>query len=128
MLRNHWLTGLPLLAAPLLIAGCGGESAPQGPPSVPFISIEQATTPVTIEGILEPGTLRRQTGRPTEFELKEEASAKKLIVMAPDSQVPSNITTSLYVTAVGIYDATEKKFVATEVRTRVPNRSQQNNQ
>ena len=122
---------LAALSVPLLwtlLAGCGSDPAPTGPPRVSFQAAENATAPVSIEGILEPGSLARQSGQPTEFQLKEESSARKLTVTAPDSQVPSNITTSLYVTATGTYDAAEKRFVATEIRTRVPNRAQQTGQ
>jgi hypothetical protein len=111
----------------LIAAGVAGCAPPQaGPKTVSFQAAEQASTPATIEGIPEFSSIRQGTGKPTEFVIREESSARKLQVSAPpDVPVPANITSANYVVVTGTYDAAQRKFVATEVRTRVPTREQQ---
>ena len=120
--------------APLLIlclfaaiaAGCGGDAAAPGSRLIDFATAERATATVMIEGSLEPTSLRRDSGKPVEFTLREESSARKMAVVAPEGvAVPSNITSSSYVTVTGVYDAAQRKLVASSIQTRVPNRDQQ---
>lgn len=108
------------------LAGCGGGGAAPGSRLIDFATAERATAPVMIEGSLEPTSLRRNSGKPVEFTLREESSARKLDVLAPEGvAVPSNITSSSYVTVTGTYDAAQRKLVASSIETRVPNRDQQ---
>ena len=107
------------------LAGCGPAGAP-GQQTVSFEAAETATVPVTIEGIPEVATIRQSTGKPTEFTLREESSARTLrVVAAPGVAVPANITSASYVVVTGTYDRGERTFRATQVETRVPNRDQQ---
>ena len=113
-----------LLMALLSLSGCG--SGASGPKLVSFAFSEKATVPVAIEGRLEPGTLSQKTGQPTEFTLREEASARIIRVTVPSGvTVPANITSSYAVTVTGLYDPAQRKFVASGVETRVPTREQQ---
>ena len=111
-----------------ILAGCGGGGGggAGGSPIVSFANAEQATVMSTIEGRLERGTLRQQTGKPTEFTLREEASANVMRVVVPQEvTVPANITSSYAVTVTGMYNPAERRFLASEVTTRVPTREQQ---
>lgn len=125
------IAGTLLPAAILLffagtLAGCGGDGAAPGSRLIDFATAERATAPVLIEGSLEQSSLRRDSGKPIEFTLREESSARKMAVLAPEGvTVPSNITSSSYVTVTGTYDAAQRKLVASSIRTRVPNRDQQ---
>jgi len=116
--------GAALLLLGGLLAGCAPASAPQR--TVNFAAAATATTPVSIEGILVKDSLVRNTGKPTEFTLREESSATPMKVTAPvEVSVPANITSASYVQVTGTYHAGNRQFVATQVETRVPTREEQ---
>jgi hypothetical protein len=107
------------------LAGCNSPES-GGAATVAFAAARQATGPVMIEGILEAASLRRDTGKPVEFTLREESSANQMRVVAPpEVTVPANITSATYVTVTGTYDGEARRFVATRVETRVPTRDEQ---
>ena len=120
-----WIGGLAAVAAAAALSGCGAPSG-TGSQTVSFAAAQQATSPVTVEGIPVHASLKRETGKATEFVLREESSANEMKVVAPDGvAVPANFSSASYVVVTGTYDAAERRFNATEVRTRVPNRDQQ---
>lgn len=127
-LKNPYRAGAWLLAGALLVpalAGCGAATEPQAA-AVAFSTAETSKEPVTIEGIPDTMSLRQETGKPTEFDVTEESSARKLkVVAAPEVAVPSNFTSAKYVTVTGTYDPAERVFRATQIQTRVPTREQQ---
>ncbi|MGV3719590.1 MAG: cytochrome c maturation protein CcmE [Actinomycetota bacterium] len=112
------------MAAAMAVSGCsggGGEAAP-----VSFAAAQAATTAVTVEGIPNTTSLRKESGKPTEFTIREESSAKEMRVCAsPEVTVPANFTSASYVVVTGTYDPTQRVFVATQVETKVPTREQQ---
>lgn len=116
------LTGALLPA----LAGCGGGGGAGETAPVSFAAAQSAAAPVTVEGIPNTGSLRKESGKPTEFTIREESSAKEMHVSAPEGvSVPSNFTSASYVVVTGTYDASQRVFVATQVETRVPTREQQ---
>jgi cytochrome c-type biogenesis protein CcmE len=93
---------------------------------VSFNAAQQSTQPVTVEGIPEAASLKKETGKPTSFTLREETTANTMRVVAPpEVTVPANFTSASYVVVTGTYDAAQRAFVATQVETRVPTREQQ---
>lgn len=122
-LRRCWT--YPVLAALLLAsAGCAGGGSADAP--VSFAAAQSATTSVTVEGIPDTTSLRKESGKPTEFTIREESSANTMRVSAPpEVSVPSNLTSASYVLVTGTYDPEQRVFVATEISTRVPTREQQ---
>jgi hypothetical protein len=107
------------------LSGCagggGGDVAP-----VSFAAAQSAAVPVTVEGIPDTASLRKESGKATEFTIREESSAKTMRVSAPpEVTVPANFSSASYVLVTGTYDAEQRVFVATEVRTRVPTREEQ---
>lgn len=113
------------VAAALTTAGCGGAGGPQQE-TVSFASAEQGQGPVAVEGIPDTASIRRESGKPTQFTIREESSAREMRVVAqPEVNVPANLSSASYVTVTGTYDPTQRVFNATEVQTRVPTREQQ---
>ena len=109
----------------LLLPGCGGGFA--APPRVTFAEVKKMSGGlVTVEGVPDHASLRKDTGKPTEFTLREEASGDRLTVVAPvDLPVPANFSSARSVVVMGAYDAARRSLIASEIRTRVPNRDQQ---
>ena len=106
------------------ISGCGGP--PAGPQTTSFAAAQQATGPSTVEGIPIHASLKRETGKATEFVLREESSANEMKVVAPaDVTVPANFSSASYIVVTGTYDPSSRQFTASEVQTKVPNRDQQ---
>jgi hypothetical protein len=103
-------------------AGCAGKEAPV----VPFATAQGGTGPVTIEGVPDTTTMRKETGKPTEFLVTEKATSQMLKVSAPpEVSVPSNLSSATYVSVIGTYDSEKRAFVATRVETKVPPREEQ---
>jgi hypothetical protein len=127
MNRRRWAGRAALLGAAVSTgAAASGCGAPVQSTNVPFTAAETSTTPVTIEGMPRRESIRRETGKPTEFSMMEESSARRMqVLVAPDVTVPANLDSASYVTVTGTYDAKERKFRATDVATRVPNRDTQ---
>jgi hypothetical protein len=127
MIRWLWLGAAA--AGLLLTAGCGGApggGGGSGPQTVSFQTAEQAGAVVTVEGIPDTASIRKRTGEATEFTIREEASGRRLQVVAPQGvTVPANITSASYVLVTGQYHPEERTFRATQVETKVPNRDQQ---
>jgi len=121
----RWSLGVAAAGMLAAAAGCGGGGAPSQK-TVSFATAQQATQPVTLEGIPEVASLQKQTGKPTSFTLREETSANTMRIVAPEGvTVPANFTSATYVVVTGTYDAAQRAFVATNVETRVPTREQQ---
>lgn len=121
----RWAWGAATAVALAGVAGCGGGGAP-AQEKISFANAQQATQPVTVEGIPDTASLQKQTGKPTSFNLREETSANTMRVIAPpEVTVPANFTSASYVVVTGLYDASQRAFVATSVETRVPTREQQ---
>lgn len=126
MKRRHstGLAGIPGLAAALALCGCGAP--PPREPITSFAAAEKSGQPATVEGIPVAGSLRRETGKPATFRLREEASANEVQFVAPEGvTVPANFPSADYVVVTGQYDAQKRQFVATDVRTKVPTRDTQ---
>jgi hypothetical protein len=122
---KRWGWGAVAVAALAGVAGCGGGGAP-AQEHVSFNAAQQSSQPVTVEGIPDVASLKKETGKPTSFTLREETTANTMRVVAPaEVTVPANFTSASYVVVTGTYDAAQRAFVATQVETRVPTREQQ---
>jgi cytochrome c-type biogenesis protein CcmE len=107
------------------LAGCGGGGGGAVAP-VSFAAAQASSTPATVEGIPDTASLRKESGKPTVFTIREESSAKEMRVSAPaEVSVPANFTSASYVVVTGTYDASQRVFVATQVETKVPTREAQ---
>ena len=114
-----------IAAGSAALSGCGGAPVPRSA-TTSFSAAETSTAPVTIEGIPQRATIRRDTGKPAEFTIMEESSARRMqITASPEVTVPANLESASYVTVTGTYDPKERTFRATDVQTRVPNRDTQ---
>ena len=116
--------GVTAALAVLLLPGCGGGAPPAA--RVTFAAVETAAGPVTVEGVPDLASVRKETGKDTELTLREEGSGDRMTVVAPAGiSVPANLTSARTVVVTGAYDSARRALVATEIRTRVPNRDQQ---
>jgi hypothetical protein len=115
-----WVLGLAL---PVLLGGCGGGG---GARPLSFGEAEKAAAPATIEGAPDTASIRRDTGKPTEFTVREDGTGQRMSVLAPaDVAVPSNLSSATWVSVTGKYDASQRRFIATEVEPKVPPREKQ---
>jgi hypothetical protein len=113
---------LPRLAPLLLVlglmgcTGCGtGSRVPAAAP-VPFSAAAAAAGTVTVRGALEPGSVRRDSGRGTMFTLSEPGTSEKLNVVAPpEGRVPADLESATEVTVSGKWDPMERRLRATSV-------------
>lgn len=121
----RWLCGVSVtIAAVAALAGCGGGGGAAAP--VSFAAAQSANAPATVEGIPNTSSLRKESGKPTEFTIREESSAKEMRVSAsPEVSVPANFTSASYVLVTGIYDPIRRVFIATQVETKAPTRDAQ---
>jgi cytochrome c-type biogenesis protein CcmE len=114
------------MAAAVAMSGCGGGAGGGEVAPVSFAAAQAASAVVTVEGIPNTSSLRKESGKPTEFTIREESSAKEMRVSAPpEVTVPANFTSASYVVVTGTYDSAQRVFVATQVETKVPTREQQ---
>lgn len=114
------------LGMALSLVGCAPPAGAPERAAVKFSTAESGEGTVTVEGRPEQQTLRRATGKPTEFTLFEEWSARRLkVIVPPEVSFPSNFTTATAVSVTGSFDRKERVFRAEAVETRVPNRDQQ---
>jgi hypothetical protein len=125
MMRLRSLNGVcaaVAVAAVALLAGCGASDAP----AVPFATAQGGTGPVSIEGVPDTSTMRKETGKPTEFMVKEADTDQSMRVSAPpEVSVPANLSSATFVVVTGTYNAEQRTFVATRVETKVPPREAQ---
>lgn len=122
------VTALVALAAlGTLIGGCGGGGAPPADvPAVTFAQAREGGVGIHVAGQLEPGSLRQATGEPTRFTLRERSTRETLDVEAgQDVSVPANLISAKEVRLTGTWDTLSKRFNASEVVSRVPNRDEQ---
>jgi hypothetical protein len=70
--------------------------------------------------------MRKETGKPTEFMVKEADTDQSMRVSAPpEVSVPANLSSATFVVVTGTYNAEQRTFVATRVETKVPPREAQ---